>query len=104
MKLKQSLPAAVALVAGLATVTIGSLPAEAGDTNRVRGCAAHWRTTATWNECVRDSQQPVEVRLAVDCDLQLDWTGKWKRVEGAVDPLDSYSCFKKANSAWNGYR
>lgn len=87
-----------------AAVIFGTSPANAGDTRRVSGCAAHWRNTAAWNECQEHSSQPVEVRLHVACSAQPDWAGAWRLVKGYIDPLDRHECRFSAQSAYNAFR
>ncbi len=77
-------------------------PAAAGDTQRINGCAAHWRTTATWGECI--NAPGVNVRLQVDCNNQLDWNGSWRYIKGTVDPFDRYECNFKVNGSSLGFR
>ena len=80
-----------------------TLPAMAdGDTSRHYGCAAHWRATATWNECHNSSG--VQIRLRSDCDWQVDHDGAWKTIKGTVNPVDTYECRIKALGASNGFR
>ncbi|MFG2060571.1 hypothetical protein ACGFIK_04040 [Micromonospora sp. NPDC048871] len=89
-------------VAGLAGILIAGAPAQAGSTGRTLGCAAHWKVTAAWNECV--DSPGAQIRLNVECDWQLDHTGSWKTVRGTINPVDEYRCKVKALTAWNGYR
>ncbi|MFG2060574.1 hypothetical protein ACGFIK_04055 [Micromonospora sp. NPDC048871] len=73
-----------------------------GSSGRTLGCAAHWRTTAAWNECV--DSPGATLRLQVDCSWQLDYTGPWRTVKGSANPIDRFECEQRANSAWNGYK
>jgi hypothetical protein len=102
VKVIKALPVLAAVVSGLAGIAIAAGPAQAGDTGRVHGCAAHWRNTATWNEC-RDSPA-VRVNLNVDCNWEPDHSGDFKKVAGTVDPVDQFQCKEKANSAWVGFQ
>jgi len=81
---------------------IAAPPAQAGSTGRTLGCAAHWKVTAAWNECI--DSPGTEIRLYVECDWQPDHTGTWKKVRGTANPVDEYRCYVKALAAWNGYR
>lgn len=89
-------------VAGLTGLVIAAPPAQAGSTGRTLGCAAHWKVTAAWNECI--DSPGTEIRLYVECDWQPDHTGTWKKVRGTANPVDEYRCYVKALAAWNGYR
>jgi hypothetical protein len=91
-----------AVLSGVAGVAIAAGPAHAGDTSRYNGCAAHWRTTAAWNEC--ENSPGANLRLQVDCNYQLDYVGDWRFAKGTVNPVDRVECESRANSAWNGYK
>ncbi len=93
---------AVAVMIGTAIALPGSNPAMAdGDTSRQYGCAAHWRTTAAWNEC--QNSPGVKIRLRVDCDWQLDYSGQWRTAKGSVNPVDRFECDLRALSAANSF-
>jgi hypothetical protein len=100
MKVNRAVSVA-ALLPALAGVALLAGPAQAGDTGRVNGCAAHWRHTATWNECKNVPE--LKVNLNSDCDWEFDYTGEFKKVKGTVDPVDRFECRQKAISAWVGF-
>ncbi|WP_147265119.1 hypothetical protein [Micromonospora sp. LHW51205] len=103
MQLRRSSKAVIGLLAGLAGLILVAPPAQAGgDTGRYHGCAAHWRETATWNEC--QNATGVDVRLESDCNNQGDYTGSYKYVKGTVNPLDRFECRWKANGAALGFK
>jgi hypothetical protein len=93
---------AAALLSGLAVTAIVAGPASAaGDTSRYKGCAAHWRNTATWNEC---SNSPgVNLQLQSRCKRSADFGGTWRFVQGTLTPIDRWECAFEAIEAFNVY-
>lgn len=98
----------VGLLTAAALLPIFAVPQTAsasGDTQRVHGCAAHWRVTATWNECQNSSN--VTVQLQVDCTWESgnpDYYSPWVTVNGSKDPVSRHECINRAAKAWNGFR
>jgi len=93
---------AVTMIALTGVATAAQSAHASGSSGRTLGCAAHWRTTAAWNECI--DSPGAELRLQVDCNWQLDYTGQWRKVKGSANPIDRFECEQRANSAWNGYQ
>jgi hypothetical protein len=97
---------ALALASGLGGVALATAPAQAGDTGRDYGCAAHWRHTAAWNEC-KDSPG-TNVQLQVHCknlpSNDPDYYGPWRYVRGSLDYVDRHECRHQVLGATNAYR
>jgi len=103
MRVRKALPLAAALASGVAGIVMTAMPAQAaGDTARYNGCAAHWRTTAAWNEC--KNSPGTNIQLHVDCSWDWDHTSGWKWVKGTVDPVQRHECANRANGAYNGFK
>ncbi|AXO33258.1 hypothetical protein [Micromonospora sp. B006] len=89
---------AAATLATAAALAYSAAPAlAAGDTARQHGCAAHWRNTASWNEC--QNSPGIYVQLQADCNYTSDYTGRFRYVKGSIDPADQHECRYHVNSA-----
>jgi hypothetical protein len=105
MRIVRGLAAAAALMAGLGGVAVATIPAQAdGNTGRTYGCAAHWRHTANWNECV--GAPGVNIQLQIDCEWEMPTQKytEWKYVRGNQDPVNRYECGYRTNGASNAFR
>lgn len=103
MKMGKGLSVAAAFAASVAGVVLTAAPAgAAGDTSRYRGCAAHWRNTATWSEC--QNSPGVNLQFQATCYRSGDYQGIWRYVRGSLDPVDRFECSWSAIKALNAYR
>lgn len=97
-----SLAIGVGIAGVLAAGGIAGAAQAAGDTARYKGCAAHWRDTATWGECV--DSPGVTLQLQSECSWSASYQGLWRTVKGSMNPTDSWECSWKAVNAFNAYR
>ncbi|AXO33252.1 hypothetical protein ACGFLT_04710 [Micromonospora chalcea] len=103
MNRKLNLAAAGVLASFAAAALLVPPPAQAaGDTSRHKGCAAHWRKTATWSEC--QNSPGVELQFQAICNNSGDFKGLWRKVTGSLDPVDRFECRWSAVEAYNVYK
>ena len=103
MKKGKQLALVAGLAAALALPIASGAPAQAsGDTSREHGCAAHWRVTAAWNECI--NPRGVTLQLQVECKWQSQHFGTWNYVNSSKDPVSRHECRYQAYEAYNGFR
>lgn len=96
--------ATVLLGVGLGVASAATAQA-AGDTPRQHGCAAHWRNTASWNECI--NAPGLYVQLQAECKLPIGtstYVGPWRWVKGSIDPSDRHECRHHVNKAEVAFR